>query len=122
MDTTKQARKRHYEIEGGPNKDMLFDACKYAYDKHAKIPIDFAVALAYTRPKSDPGCIYIRMKIANIVISGIEHEDGSGESFNLRGYCSADLETISGNATLIPYEFEAYYDSKRRKGHITFTR
>jgi hypothetical protein len=122
MNTTKNAT-RSYGITAGPNKDTLFDACKYAYSDTANVTVNFSVALGYTAPKDDPGCAYIPMPIADIIISEIAHEDGSGESFNLRGYCKAVLDTsFVGDANLEPYRFEAYYNTKRRKGVISFTK
>lgn len=38
-----------YLIFGGPNRDTLFDACKYAHDKDAVIPIFFALPRAIRR-------------------------------------------------------------------------
>ena len=95
-----------YEIVAGPNKDVLFDACKYAYSKHAHVAVVFVVATGYTR-----------MQISDIVICGIEHEDGSGESFNLHGYCKANM---GSPGTTNAVRFESYYSTKTRKGLITF--
>ena len=122
MNTKKtESRERYYDIVAGPNKDALFDACKYAYNENAKLTVNFTVAIGYTMPVSDPGCAYVAMAIADIVIVGIEHEDGSGESFNLHGYCKADLNSFGrNNVTYKPYRFKAYYNSKNRKGCITF--
>ena len=115
-----EIKERHYEIVNGPNKDALFDACKYACSKTAKLTVEFAVAIGYTMPKNDPGCASIAMSITDIRIYGIEHEDGSGESFNLRGCCKADLNSLGGNVAYKSYRFKAYYNSKNRKGHIVF--
>ena len=103
---------REYDIIAGPNKDALFDACKYACVDNATIPISFEVARSYTMPAKDPCCVFFRMEITDYVILGIENEDGSGESFNLYGCCKLK----SGD----PYQFEAYYNTKYRKGVITF--
>ena len=122
MNTKKtEIKEKYYDIVSGPNKDALFDACKYACSKTAKLTVDFAVAIGYTMPKNDPGCAYIAMAITDIKIYGIEHEDGSGESFNLHGYCKADLNSLGGNnVTYKSYRFKAYYNSKNRKGCVTF--
>lgn len=122
MNTKKtETKERYYDIVAGPNKDALFDACKYAYSKTAKLTVDFAVAIGYTMPENDPSCAYIAMAITNIRICGIEHEDGSGESFNLHGYCKADLNSLGGdNVTYKSYRFKAYYNAKNREGYITF--
>ena len=121
MNTKRNETERTFDIVAGPNRDMLFDACKYAYDKMVRIPIDFVVAIGYTMPKHHPGCAYVPMYISDIKVVGIEHEDGSGESFNLHGYCKADLNSLGGNnVTYKSYRFKAYYNSKNRKGCITF--
>ena len=118
---TNQSEERNFDIVGGPNRDVLFDACKYAYDKNIKFTVNFNVAMGYTMPKNDPRSAYVALGIKDIKICGIEHEDGSGESYNLHGYCQADLDSfgISDN-TYHPYRFEAYYNTKNREGKITF--
>lgn len=122
MDTKKKETERTFDIVGGPNRDRLFDACKYAYDEAAQSPINFSVAVGYTAPKHHPGCAYIPMFVSDIKIAGIEHEDGSGESFNLHGYCKADPDSTIDNAmTCKTYSFEAYYNTKSRNGWITFS-
>ena len=119
---TNQTTERSFSIENGPNKDRLFDSCKYAYDGQVNLPVDFKVALAYTAPKDDPGCCYVLMPITDVSITSIEHEDGSGDKFNLRGYCEADLEITSGSPHYRSYEFKAFYNSKSRKGYISFSK
>lgn len=110
---------RLYEIMNGPSRDTLFDACKYAYAKNGKVTIDFVVAVGYTMPEGHPGRAYIPMKLTDIVIAGIEHEDGSGESFNLHGYCRAALN-ISKPYTYTYCRFRGYYNAKTRIGTISF--
>ena len=111
---------RYYEIVNGPSRDTLFDACKYAYAENAKVTIDFVAAAGYTMPKGHPGRAYIPMKLTDIVIAGIEHEDGSGESFNLHGYCHANLLISAGSTTCSNYRFRSYYNAKHRTGTINF--
>lgn len=123
MNTKRNETERTFDIVTGPNKDTLFDVCKYACSKTAKLTVDFAVAIGYTMPKHHPGCAYVPMYISDIKVVGIEHEDGSGESFNLHGYCKADLNSLGGNnVTYKSYRFKAYYNSKNRKGCITFSK
>ena len=123
MNTKKNENERSFDIVAGPNRDMLFDACKYAYSKSVRIPVDFTVAIGYTMPKHHPGCAYVPMFVSDIKIIGIEHEDGSGESFNLRGYCKADADsTVGSAATCKLYNFKAYYNTKSRSGHIKFSK
>ena len=108
MNTNRE--ERTYDIVGGPNKDALFDACKYAYAKDATVTVAFDVAFGYTMPKGHPSCAYMKMNVTDFVIAGIEHEDGSGDSFNIHGYCKCD----AGD------RFRAYYNAKLREGSISF--
>ena len=55
-------------------------------------------------------------------ITSVAHEDGSGHSFNLGGYCS-----IYNRSTSVPHgivvlkaRFSAYYNAKTRNGRIQF--
>ena len=119
MNTKKiKIKERHYEIVNGPNKDMLFDACKYAYSKTTKLAIDFGVAAGYTMPRSHPGCAYVLIDMSDVAIHGIEHENESGESFDIHGMCKAALHGLSDDAKF--YKFKAYYNAKTRTGTITF--
>ena len=114
-------KKKYYEIVAGPNKDSLFDACKYACSDSARLDIKFVVPIGYTMPVDDPGCAYVAMAITDIKIIGIEREDGSGESFNLHGYCKCDLNSFGGkDASYELYMFKAYYNAKNRRGYIVF--
>ncbi len=118
MDTKKtETKEKYYDIVAGPNKDTLFDACKYAYNKTTKFAIDFGVAVGYTMPRNHPGCAYVPMDMSDVAIHGIEHEDGSGESFNIHGMCKAALR---GSSDTKFYKFKAYYNTKTRTGTITF--
>lgn len=114
--------KRYYNIEAGPNKDALFDCCKYACSRNVNLPVEFKVAYGYTTPTTDPGCAYLPLEISDIKIHEIGHEDGSGESFNLQGYCKVklDIATDRPSEEYKPYHFKAYYNSKNRTGCITF--
>lgn len=103
---------RSYEIVNGPNKDTLFDACKYAYGK-TKVIVNFSIVAGYT-PSSHTR---IPMLLRDITICGIEHEDGSGESFNLHGHCKVD-GALSTRVRIC--RFKAYYNARSRKGFITF--
>lgn len=111
---------KYYDIVGGPNRDILFDACKYAYDDNVKLPVGFKIVIGYTTSPDNPGYTYMMMAATDFLISGIEQEDGSGEKFNLTGYCKADLDYSGGALNYKPYRFMAHYDSKKRKGFITF--
>lgn len=80
-----------FNIGGGPSRDRIFDACKYVYDK-IKIDLDFKIILGYSTPKDDPCSAALEIPVKDFRIHKIMHEDGSGESFMLSGYCKADLD------------------------------
>ncbi len=108
-----------YRIVVGPNKDLLFDACKYAYSKTSDIGVEFHVGNESVSDWTDG---YGLIPVTDFRITNIEHEDGSGHSFNLRGYCRADLASHrDGNESRVykTYEFKAYYNTQTRKGQIT---
>ena len=111
---------RYLDIIAGPSKDRLFDACKYSYDDETRVPVEFSIALAYTKPKKDPGALCLMKKVTDLTISGIEHEDGTGDSLNLHGYCEANLTPYDDVEGIKHYSFRAYYNAKRRTGFITF--
>lgn len=94
-------------IVDGPSKDRLFDACKYAYEKNP-IEVDF---------KFDPPDGLGQVETKNLKITSIEHEDGSGFSLNFNGYIDAKPST---EKYFLPYRITAYYNTKSRKGHISF--
>ena len=109
---------KSFEIINGPSRDTLFDAVKYAFDKSAIIPIQFDVTS--NRAIVESGQDYnssTRAKDLEIVY--IEHEDGSGHSFNIYGRCSIDAKFNSGYRVIYErYKFRAYYNAKTRKGFI----
>ena len=109
---------RQYLIFSGPSRDTLFDACKYAYDKNAVIPIFFGVAEGYTAPLSDPGCAYAALEMSITKICGISHEDGSGVKLIVDGYCIAKFSnSLNGRTTC---SFRAFYNTKTHEGQISF--
>ena len=118
---TNSKKERLFDIVNGPNRDTLFDACKYAYSKNAKVPVGFTVAAGYTMPEGSPGRAYFSLRLTDLTIAGIAHENGSGESFNLHGYCRADLDSFGSTATYSSYYFSAYYNTQTRTGTIKFT-
>lgn len=102
-----------FDIVNGPSRETLIDAFKYAFDKTTKVKLKFSVALGYTPDHS----LYFPMNIGEIKILGIEHEDGSGESFNIKGTCVANT---AEHEPAKPRKFEACYSAKTRKGSIWF--
>ena len=121
MNTTDLKERTTFNIEKGPNRDTLFDALKYAYSKDgARVPVSFEIASGYTMPPGEPGRAYLRMAAKNFRITGITHEDGSGASLILTGYCDADTRVSYSQVEYKNRRFEAYYNTKRRTGRITF--
>ena len=120
MNTNSSSETTSYEylIFGGPNRDTLFDACKYAYDKDAVIPIFFAVAESYTAPLNGPICDYTALEMDVTSICGISHEDGSGVKLIVDGYCIAKFSnSLNGRTTC---SFRAFYNTKTHEGQISF--
>lgn len=105
-----------YPIEDGPSADRILDSLKYAYDKRDRVHVDFKVAKSYTGPKDEPGTMYQILPMGETKIVGVTHEDGSGSSFLLKGYARG----VDGEPNTVTVPFDAYYNAKTRKGHITF--
>lgn len=103
MDTSKYPLS--FNIEGGPSADRLIDSFKYAYSKEVKVPVSFTVV----REKGDHK--YAISEVTSAHIATMAHEDGSGHSFNLTGYC----QIPSGETK----KFLAYYNTKTRKGTMS---
>lgn len=119
MSISKSLAPQH-AIVNGPNRDRLIDAFKYAYDDD-KVSVNFAVSISYNAVEEDGKRVCFPTHLAQIermIINTIQHEDGSGESFNLSGRCTACLERYGGAKHY--YKFEAYYNAKTRTGTIKF--
>lgn len=122
MNTTSKSATNCFSIINGPSKSVLFDSCQYAYSKDVKVYINFAIPQGYSNHSNDATKLYLPMQITDLVITGIQHEDGSGESFNLEGHCKVDIDYHIRNDGVCRYQyrrFTAYYNSKSRKGTIT---
>ena len=51
-----------FDIQCGPSRETLFDACKYTYDE-SKINIHFDIALKYT----EDNLKYYKMQISDVI-------------------------------------------------------
>ena len=113
---------RTYKIAGGPNRDRLFDAIKYAYDVDTKVPINFQVVYGTTMPTTHPGCANIYLQMRNICVVSIQHECGSGYSFNIEGYLKTRLDNPHEilESEMRDYRFKAYYNADTREGVMSF--
>lgn len=111
---------RQYTIVYGPNDRHTFieafeRACHKAND--AK---DITFTVAYnpqTKEPHQPGAPYAQAYVNITKITGIFYEDSSGQIFGLIGHAKTE-ERLSPSAPP-SYNFKAYYDVSRRKGHIT---
>lgn len=115
-----------YDIVDGPSKSTLFDACQYAYNKGTKISVMFEIVQGYSEDSNDDPKLKLPLflPIADILVTGIQHEDGSGESFNLEGYCCADIDyyekkCYTNTYFYENYRFSAYYNTESRTGKFT---
>jgi hypothetical protein len=108
---------RNFKITSGPDRDQLFTACKYAYEKGVVFPIQFVITHS-TRATDEKGKKNIVPKlVTDIKIIGIDHDSGSGRAFNLRGYCRVDIWPLENSDRL--YKFHALYNTKSKKGVLT---
>lgn len=106
-------KEKSFNIVNGPSKDSLFDNCKYWHNASSnplKSRVFFAVVVGYSAPASDPGCAAMVETVTDVNVQGIEHENGSGYSFNIHGYATLDRKA---------YRFRAYYNAQSRNGRIT---
>ena len=122
MNTTSKSVTNCFDIINGPSKSVLFDSCLYAYSKDVKVHVNFGISQGCSNDGNDATKMHLMLQITDIVITGIQHEDASGESFNLEGYCKVDIDYHIRNDGVCRYQyrrFTAYYNSKSRKGTIT---
>ena len=111
-----------YDIISGPSKATLFDACLYSYSKDAKIAVNFGISQGCSNHGDDATKLHLLLPVTNIKITGIEHEDGSGESFVIKGYCHVDKDYLLRKENTYRYRYSrflAYYNAKNRKGSFT---
>lgn len=113
-------KKETYPIEDGPCRELLFDALKYAYDKNVKVSIKFCIT-KQNNSSNTPEFF----KVKNTRITGIDHEDGLGHSFIVKGYLEVCFgESICNDIVKEDYthcRFVACYSTQTRRGRITLT-
>ena len=122
MNTTAKSVTNCFSIIDGPSKSVLFDACQYAYSKDVKVHVNFTIPQGYSNHGNDATKLYLPLPVTNIVVTGIEYEDGSGESFLLKGYCDVDKDHLLRGDNTYHYRysrFSAYYNTGNRKGTFT---
>lgn len=107
---------RKFRITNGPNRSMLFDACRFAYDRQVVIPIQFVVT-HFTRATDDTSKKNLVVKlVTDVKIIGIEHESGDGQTFNIHGHCKVDIRPLEDEDR--HYAFKARYNAQSREGYI----
>ena len=97
-------------IVDGPNRDRLIDAFKYAYDQAATVVVSFTVLA-----RSVNGLL-IMEEIKNATITAIQYNNSS-ECFIVFGFMPNTYNVGVPNLRL---QFKAFYNTKDRKGTITF--
>lgn len=120
MNTNQKVESVTHGIVNGPSADRLFNHCRYAYDAKVKIPIHFGIIVGYSLPENNPGCAALGAHSCDLLLTSIEHEDGSGNSFNIGGYCKGFRVGPCDEPEYVGYMVKIYYNSKTRKGQITF--
>lgn len=108
-----------FNIERGPEKNDILLAYRYSGNKNVTIPIKFDIALGYTAHRSDPDCCYVPMKTRAFRVKNIDKDRLDDELYIIYGDGLADLN-LRKEVTLVPYEYEAYYNVTTRKGRINF--
>lgn len=102
-------------LKGGPSKLDLLTSFSTAYAKTPNQP--FVVTFTFAPDQELPDGSNINEHCTcDAVITGIRHEDGSGESFILTGRVRRPY-----NKHMLEYDFESYFDTKRRAGSMTIT-
>lgn len=103
MNTNSSLNEVVVNLADGPSRDRLIDAFKYAEDDKARVSVEFFT-------KSGERIL--------IVPTMLEHEDGSGQSFNGHGYVTVD--TIAGHKLYDKHIFFYFYTASDRHGYIKF--
>lgn len=106
-----------YGIVDGPDARTLFDACRYVYAKNIQYDLNFEIVEYFETTYEDTSYEKLPLVTSNFHIVGIEHDNGSGESFRLKGYCD-----VAENGFTENYGFVSYYNTRTRKGVILFSR
>lgn len=88
---------QEFRVVGGPNKFDLMAALFYG-NMDTRHLVDFKVD-----GQKEP---------ITVIISSVEREDGSGESWNLQGYVARTHKTLRGNVV------KMYFSTQTRRGNM----
>lgn len=113
MITTTTEVKEVHEIFDGPSREALFDALRLAFDTEPKVEFTVNTGARLSGPVETSA--WIGAKILFKVI-GLEHEDGSGNSFNFEGYIMPPPGKVVnvGHMEMV----RGYFNTKTRRGAI----
>lgn len=109
----------HVEVCEGPSKMDLFLSLATCMDKKPNQPVKVSFKVAPGQQFEDglgPRAGYSYLA----TISALEHEDGSGNSFLIKG-------TLRDNGNgrwqgEVKYPFKGYFHTNSRKGYVEFTK
>lgn len=104
-----------FKITEGPSFDRLLDAFRYLCDGDADVAVRFDVS--YTAPA--PGTASLIRPTRNYAVESLAHINDSEHNLILTGTCES-AQSLKDRYE--PYYFEAYYNSRTRKGRIRFSR
>lgn len=101
----KQKSNKPEELVNGPDK---FELMLSLFEKGKKVEFMIRMASGDNR-------------LIQVMVNGIQAEDGSRESWNIQGELIA-IREVTGSKWLPvnPASFKGYYHSVNRKGHIKF--
>lgn len=105
-----------YSIIDGPDARSLFDACRFVYTKNVYYDVYFKITEYYNEALDGTSCEKKPLLASDFHIVGIEHDNGTGESFRIKGYCNVTENDITEN-----YAFVSYYNTQSKKGIILFS-
>ena len=95
-----------FTITDGPSRDLLWTHTQFHYDKGVSIPLTFTV-------EQNGNAV----KFSDVKVNSIAHEDGSGNSFLIKGY----FQIRSADGTVRNAGYEGCYNTKGRSGYIRIT-
>lgn len=123
------AKKLRLELVDGPSKAELVDALKYAYSKQRRQA--FAVTFKFKQAthslsEDDPCCDAMKATIDRLnnlhskklqaLVTGLAHEDGSGEKFLVRGML--ELRHFGKVQASFSDPYTGFFDTSNRVGWL----
>lgn len=97
------ASTRNLGITDGPAAHIIWAAAQFAYNKEIEIKVDFTLNVGLPQREG------VMWQHISPQITGVQHEDGSGQSLLIRGFLDGEY-------------FEGWYDARKRSGFINLNR